>query len=86
MLYIDPFKLTFWQWWVAYSAYWKSEEIKQRAAWEQTRMIAYYSAMPHVKKIRKFTDIVEFSWEKKQKSKPLTKEEFYKLKDKYYGR
>lgn len=82
VLKIDHYSLSFLEWWIAYLAYWNCEHIKQRGDWERARMVSFYSASPHVKSIRKPTDIVKFDWEKK-KHEPMSKEEFYKLKEKY---
>lgn len=36
---------------------------KYRTSWEQTRMLAFISALPHSKKGLKPTDIVKYPWD-----------------------
>ncbi len=84
MLNIDPYAYSLWDWWVCYAIYWRNEQIKQQGDWERARMVAFYSAAPHTKKIKKPTDIVEFDWEKKKKE-VLSKEQFFKLRKDQYG-
>lgn len=62
--------------------YWRNHDLKQRDDWERARMIAFYAAAPHTKKIKKPTDIVKFDWEKKERPRVKSKEEFYRLKEK----
>lgn len=59
--------------------------IKTREAWEQARLIAYYSAMPHMKKGFRITDIPIPSETKSgvNEKTHVNKEEVYKLLEKW---
>ena len=83
VLNIDLYELSLWDWWVCYTIYWYNEQLKQRGDWERARLVAFYAAAPHSKKIKKYSDVVKFDWEKAKKSN-MTKEEFYKLKEQLF--
>jgi hypothetical protein len=66
------------------SAVYNSKYEKDKEKWEQTRLICFYSlvAANGTKHFKKPSDLFFFSWEKKTKSKALTKDELMaKLKD-----
>lgn len=59
--------------------------LRMREVWEQSRMISYYSAFPHMKKGFKLTDILipgDNSVEKPEQSQE-NKEDLYKLLEKW---
>ncbi len=87
VLKINPYDFSLWDWWVCYSVYWVNEHIKGQGDWERARFIAFHARLaPHVKTPKKFSDIVDFEWEKKAKrSKALSKAEFYELKEKLFN-
>ena len=51
--------------------YVSKREFYTRQHWEAARMIAYNTVLPHTKKRLKPTDIIEFSWEKEEKTESL---------------
>lgn len=58
--------------------------IKMRETWEQSRLIAYYSAMPHMKKGFKITDIpIPGDTETSKTESQANKEDAYKLLEKW---
>lgn len=67
----------------AYNGFWTNESISQRSYWERARMIAFYASAPHVKTIKKPTDIIVFGWEKSNlkgsSSNKWTKEEINEM-------
>lgn len=58
---------------------------KKQEDWEQARLIAYYSAMPHMRKGFKLTDIPIPGEHKqaKKKAPQINKEDHYKILDKW---
>lgn len=65
--------LKFWEAVTALDGAMKWQERKKQIIFEAARMSSFYSMLPHTKKnaLKKFTDLIEFSWD--QKSKPLDK-------------
>ncbi len=65
----------------------KNYELSQRAGWEQTRMVAYITAAPHMKKQTSITSFMPLPWDKNTKAHkliaPPTREDFERLKQRF---
>lgn len=44
-------------------AFFEAERQRSREKWEMARLVAYFASAPHVKEIRKITDVVRFEWD-----------------------
>lgn len=61
-------------------SYLKGLEIKERSAWEQTRLIMYSMIQVNSKRKLKLQDIITFSWEKNSNNNTVKKEDIERLK------
>lgn len=90
VLLLRPHELdlyTFVDIWYAYVGRQNDRYESQKAAWEQSRFIAYYAAIGNLKKGTKMTDITTFEWEKQRGNQKgthgnkWTKKEIEQFKD-----
>lgn len=61
------------------------EELNARRTWEQTRLIAYYSVKPHVKRntMNTVDSLFKFDWEKKKDAEVFKPDEMEYIIKKY---
>ncbi len=64
------------------SALMKYNYYKVKDVWESARLVAYMTAQVNSKKKLKFTDILEFSWDEKDKDSEITRQDVERLKEK----
>lgn len=55
-------------------AWYEQQHLQSRERWEQTRMLALYTLAPHSRKSLYPRDILEFEWEKREVSVPVSTE------------
>jgi hypothetical protein len=60
----DALDATFEELGVMFKLYGNSEQMRMRQDWERARFIAFNAVSPHVKGIRRATDLITFDWEK----------------------
>lgn len=56
---------------LAISGHYQQKENEKKDIWESSRLVAYFSVLPNIKKGKRFTpkDVMTFSWEKEALSK-----------------
>ena len=52
--------------WFEVDACLRGIEYRERASWEQARMIGYITAQSHSSKEMKYTDVIQFDWDEKE--------------------
>lgn len=60
----------------------KYDLLLERLAWERARMISFFTLKPNdsKKKLKRFSDVIEFSWEKEDKPKLDPEKEMARIK------
>lgn len=58
---------------------WEGYNERQKDLWEQTRMISYYSAAPHLKNPKRMDQLIPLGWDKKSSVKKHTPEQTGRL-------
>lgn len=60
--------------------YTEREKVRSREQWEQTRIMAYYMAAPHLKKTMTITRFFPLPWDNEKPDRPkLSKEQIERL-------
>ncbi|WP_025843626.1 hypothetical protein [Porphyromonas gingivicanis] len=81
-------ELTIPEWQAIVKAQLQKEEQENKQRWEQTRVIAYTSVIPHMKNSQSITDFMPFPWDEEEQqnvARPPTRAEREELLKKFGG-
>ncbi len=61
----------------------RHEEICYRERWEQVRFLAHKVLLPYAKKGLSLTDVARFAWEPEPDHRPVSREKFKKMVERF---
>lgn len=61
----------------------RHEEARYRERWEQVRFLAHKVLLPYAKKGLSLTDVARFAWEPEPDHRPVSREKFKKMVERF---